>query len=103
MTDSRRKGREAEREFEREVEARDIEVERNLGGRIQKTGDVRLPGVAVEVRRREKVAIVAWSREQEAKTPEHLIPAVAYRTNNEPWRVSMPLSDFLDLLEQSSA
>lgn len=103
MSDSRRKGREAEREFERSVEARGIEVDRNLGGRIQKTGDVRMPGVCVEVRRREKVSIVAWSREQEQKTPSHLIPAVAYRTNGEPWRVSLPLEDFLDLLEQASA
>lgn len=101
MTDSRRKGREAEREVERIIDARKtLEVDRSLGGRKQPGGDIRLPGVAMEARRRERVSIVQWSREHEEKVPKHLIPAVAYRTNGEPWRVSIPLGDFLDLIEQ---
>jgi Holliday junction resolvase len=98
MPDSRVKGREAERELERLIEARGIEVDRNLGGRHQPYGDLRIPGVAIEARRREKVAIVKWSVEHEADVPEHLVPAVAYRTNGQPWRVSIPLDDFLDLV-----
>lgn len=101
MPDSRRKGRSGERELERLIAARGIEVDRSLGGRQQPYGDIRIPGVAIECRRRERVEIAKWSREHEAQIPEHLIPAVAYRTNGEPWRISAPLSDFLDLVEQS--
>ena len=32
-----------------------------------------------------------------------MIPAVAYRTNGEPWRVSLPLEDLLDLIEAAQA
>jgi Holliday junction resolvase len=101
MTDSRRKGRSAERELEALIADRGIEVDRSLGGRHQPYGDIRIPGSAIECRRRERVEIVKWSREHEAQTPDHLIPAIAYRTNGEPWRVSMPLSDYLDLVQQS--
>lgn len=99
---SRNKGRNAERDLEKKIEVRGIEVDRNLGGRIQKYGDMRIPGVAIECRRRETVSITKWSREHEADTPEHLIPAVAYRVSGEPWRVSIPLEDFLDLYEAAN-
>lgn len=100
--DSRRKGREAEAELQRLIEARGIEVDRALSGRRQPRGDMRIPGVAIESRRREAVAIVRWSREHEATTPDHLTPAVAYRTNGEPWRISLPIADFLDLYQAAN-
>ena len=99
MPDSRRKGRESERSFEKLAERRGIPAVRSLGGREQALGDVLLPGFAVEVRRREKLSLTKWSREHEEKVPDHLTPVVAYRTNNEPWRVSMPAEDFLDLIQ----
>lgn len=101
MTDSRRKGRSGERELERLIAARGIEVDRSLGGRHQQYGDLRIPGVAIECRRRERVEIVKWSREHEAKVPDRLIPVIAYRTNGEPWRVSLPVDQFLGLIEQA--
>jgi hypothetical protein len=58
-----------------------------------------MPGMALEVRRREQVSIVRWSRDHEAEVPDHLVAAVAYRTNGEPWRISLPLADLLDLLD----
>lgn len=100
MPDSRRKGRAAERELESLIATRGIEVDRSLGGWHQPYGDIRIPGTAIECRRRERVEIVKWSREHEAQVPGHLIPALAYRTNGEPWRVSLPLDDFLDLVQQ---
>lgn len=102
MTDSRRKGRSAERELETLIAARGIEVDRSLGGRHQPYGDIRIPGTAIECRRRERVEIVRWSRDHETQTPDHLTPAVAYRTNGEPWRVSLLVEDFLDLYEQAN-
>lgn len=98
---SRNKGRNAERELEKIIEQRGIEVDRNIGGRVQKYGDLRIPGVAIECRRRETVSITRWSADHEADVPDHLVPAVAYRISGEPWRVSMPLADFLDLYESS--
>lgn len=101
--DSRAKGRRSERELEALIDARGIEVDRSLGGRHQPYGDIRIPGTAIECRRRERVEIVKWSREHEAQTPAHLVPAVAYRTNGEPWRVSLPLDAYLDLVKQSES
>lgn len=97
---SRRKGRDAEREVELLTLAHGVDCDRALGGRHQPYGDLNLPGVALEVRRRDRVLLVAWSREHEAKVPAHLVPAVAYRPDREPWRVSLPLGDFLDLLRE---
>lgn len=99
----RRKGRDAEREVERIAHAAGLPCDRALSGRRQPAGDVSLPGVAVEVRRRNRVRLVEWSREHEQRTPEHLIPAVAYRPDGEPWRVSLPLADLLDLLREREA
>jgi Holliday junction resolvase len=103
MPDSRRKGRDAERELEKIIEKRGIEVDRYQGGREQPRGDLGFLGVRCDSKRREAIRIIAWSREQEEKVADHLIPAVAYRTNGEPWRVSVPLDDFLDLCEQAAS
>ncbi len=96
----RTKGRTAEREVELLAIGTGLACDRALGGRRQPAGDISLPGVALEVRRRNRVSIAAWSRDHEEKTPAHLIPAVAYRPDREPWRVSLPLADFLDLLRE---
>jgi len=101
MPDSRRKGRAAERELEALIADRGIEVDRSLGGRHQPYGDIRIPGDAIECRRRERVEIVRWCREHEAEVPGHIRPVVAFRTNGEPWRVALPLDDYLDLVQQS--
>lgn len=103
MANSRAKGVRSERELERLIADRGIEVDRALGGRHQVYGDIRIPGVAIECRRREQVRIIAWSRTHEEQVPDHLTPAVVYRTNGEPWRVSLPLSDFLDLYQEAKS
>lgn len=97
MTDSRRKGRDGERELERLIEARGIDTDRSLGGRTQPHGDISIPGFAIECRRRERIDICKWSKEHEAKVPGHLTPAVAFRKSGEPWRVALTLDDFLDM------
>lgn len=102
MTNSRRKGRESERELERIIEARGIQTDRSLGGRKQPFGDIPIPGVAIECRRRERIDICRWAKAHEDQVPDHLIPAVAFRKNGEPWRVAIPLSDFLDLYQAAN-
>jgi hypothetical protein len=99
----RSKGRRAEREVERLVLDAGIRCDRSLGGRRQPAGDLSLPGVAVEVRRRNRLRLLEWSREHETRTPQHLTPAIAYRADGEPWRVSVPLNHFLDLLRERTA
>lgn len=96
---SRDKGKRSEAEVSRILSERGIHHDRLLDGRRQIHGDILAGDVAIEVRRREKVAITRWSADHEKSVPAHLIPAVCYRSNGEPWRVSLTLADFLDLLE----
>lgn len=98
---SRTKGRTAEREVERKFEDAGFCPDRNLGGREQKAGDITVEGLAVEVRRRERLNVETWSATHEASTPDHLTPVLAYRRSRQPWRVSMTLDDFLDLLREA--
>lgn len=100
---SRNKGKLGEREFSRLLSERGIHHDRLLDGRHQVHGDVLAGEFAIEVRRRERVSITEWSRTHEAEVPDHLVPAVAYRSNGEPWRVSLTLDDFLDLVEAARA
>ena len=96
---SRDKGKRGEREVAQLLKDRGIHHDRTLDGRNQVHGDILLSDMALEVRRREQVSIVKWSREHEAEVPDHLIAAVVYRTNGEPWRISLPLDDFLSIIE----
>jgi hypothetical protein len=100
---SRDKGKRGELEIDHILSDRGIQFTRDLDGRRQIYGDFLLSGMALEVRRRESVSITRWSKDHEAEVPGHLTPAVAYRTNGEPWRVSLPLEDLLDLIEAAEA
>lgn len=95
MTDSRNKGNRGEREFAGLLSAAlGTQIARNLtqvrdGG----TDILDVEGWAIEVRRRERLALNAWWREVCARRyaePRH--PALAYRRNRRPWRVMVPLS-----------
>ena len=100
---SRDKGKRGELEIDHILSERGVEFTRDLDGRRQKYGDFLFSAVALEVRRRESVSITRWSKDHEEEVPSHMIPAVAYRTNGEPWRVSLPLEDLLDLIEAAQA
>lgn len=100
MIDSRAKGRSAERQVELAVQAAGLSTERALGGRNQVHGDILAGKFALEVRHREKLSIVAWSAAHEIGCPPAMTPVLVYRTNRQPWRASMLLSDFLDLAGQ---
>ena len=101
MIDSRSKGRTAERDVEVRFKEAGFFTDRNLGGRHQVAGDLTTEGFALEVRNRQKLSLTAWSAEHELSTPDHLTPAIVYRSNRQPWRVSLRLDDFLDLLKEA--
>lgn len=99
--DSRSKGRRSERDIELLMQAAGFTTERALGGRTQVHGDLLSEGFAFEVKNREKLSIVKWSAEHELACPSHLTPVLAYRSNHQPWRVSMLALDFLDLVKEA--
>lgn len=64
----------------------------------QRTGDIGgIPGVYIEVRRRETLALPAWLREVEEACND-LAPVVAFKRNREPWYAAVRLEHFFDLL-----
>ena len=98
---SRRKGQAGERSVELIFQEAGFHTERNLSGRKQIAGDINVAGLAVEVRRREKLSLDAWSMAHEDETPEHLTPVVVYRRSRAPWRCSLLLEDLIDLLREA--
>lgn len=56
-----------------------------------------VPGVWLECKRRETLAIPAWTRQAEKDAPAGLVPVVAFRQSRQPWRVVLPLDEFLRL------
>lgn len=101
MVNSRAKGAAAEREVCEILRAAGWPgARRSSDGRAQaERGDiVRGPaGFHLEVKRRETLLIVKWSRQAEAEAAPGDRPAVIYRQSREPWRVSLLLDDFLPL------
>lgn len=65
------------------------------GDHIVACGELRLH---VETKRREVVKILEWSRQAEREAIPGSIPIVPYRTNREPWRVSLRLDDLIRIL-----
>lgn len=80
---------------------RGISHDRLLDGRRQIHGDILAGELAIEVRRRETISITRWSVDHAEAVPDHLVPVVCYRQSRQPWRVSLTLEDFLDLVEQA--
>lgn len=97
---SQAKGRRAELELCRILQAQGYGVE---PGRAQSYGEepdlTGLPGIHVEVKRRENVNLTAameQARRDAARFADGL-PAVFHRRNRESWRVTMALPDWLEL------
>ena len=96
---ARNKGAQGEREFlklitnllaERGVT---VELRRNYDQTAIGGADcLRLPGVAIEVKRQETLELAAWWRQaiDQAERCEEAIPVLAYRRNKEPWNVLIP-------------
>lgn len=95
---SRQKGKVAERELGHLFDRFTLEHYREQDGREQDSDFHVERQYLVECKRRERISILEWSRTVEERTPQGLVPAVAYRPNREPWRVSMLAEDWCSLV-----
>mgnify|MGYP003338407358 FL=1 len=97
---SRNKGAGAERELSAFLsEQLGIEIKRKLGQARDSGDDIQIGKYRIEVKRRETLAIMQWCRQVEACCNADDVPVVAFRQNNEEWRVVMRLNDILPLLK----
>lgn len=53
----------------------------------------------VESKRQERIEILKWCRQAEAERARpYFIPLVVFRPSREPWRVTLPLDAFLEIV-----
>lgn len=99
---SQRKGRKAEIELVHILQGHGIPAEPGQAVSYGATPDiVGVDGIHVEVKRRENVnlsAALAQAEEDSRKFGDGL-PAVFHRKNRESWRVTMPLTAWLELYQ----
>ena len=98
----RRKGIRGEREVHDRLVERGFAV-RGLEGKgdqlaLKKRANGLTLVLHVEVKRQETLRMDLWSHQAEAEAPIGAIPMVVYRRNDEPWRLSILLDDFLGLV-----
>lgn len=91
----REKGARGEREFAELLREYGFDARRD--GRLDDDLDHDVPGVHIEVKRRNTLALPSWTRQAEQDAGGR-VPVVAYRGDRDPWRVSMPAAFFLELL-----
>ena len=96
---ARNKGAQGEREFLKLItnlladRGVTVELRRNYDQTAIGGADcLRLPGVAIEVKRQEALALPSWWRQaiDQAQRCEEAIPVLAYRRNKEPWTILIP-------------
>lgn len=96
-TTSRRKGATGEREFARFAREHGFVCDRTgRNGRTSEDVTHDIPGVHLEVKRRETLAVNEWVRQAERDAGD-LCPVVAFRRSRQPWRVVIPAAEFLRL------
>jgi Holliday junction resolvase len=94
---SRAKGASAEREFAALIRQHGFACERTgRNGRTAEDVTHDVPGVWLEVKRREALELAKWLRQAE-KDAGDLVPVVAFRKSREPWRVVIPAAEWLRL------
>ena len=103
MSKERDKGKRGELEVVALAQEHGFPEARRSGDAGQWDGDVDdvvevVPDLRLSVKRQERLRLDAWSREVEARASSEEMTAVAYRRSREPWRVSIPLGLFFDLL-----
>lgn len=96
---SRNKGAAAERELTAYLtEALGFDIKRKLGQARDSGDDVQIGHFRIEVKRRETLAIMDWCRQVEACCGPDDVPVVAFRQNNQGWRIVLKLDHFLPYL-----
>lgn len=98
---SRSKGANSEREFAALLNEYGFTAHRTpMSGGMQWKGDLQhdVPGVHIEVKRQERLALPSWIRQAESDCPDGHQAVVAYRQSREPWRVVMNAHYWMQLL-----
>lgn len=102
----RRKGATAEREIVALLKDRGLKAQRTAP--LQAAGDVTdadvigVEGCHLEIKRQERVQIDAWCAQAELASSPTDTPCVVWRRSRQPWRVALPLDDFLDLVKAAN-
>lgn len=91
---SRSKGANGERELLRILGDRlGLSLQRNLEQvRYGGADCLDLPGICLEIKRCEKVAIAQWWEQAKRQTPQGKTPCLAYRQSRKPWSFILPLA-----------
>lgn len=103
----RAKGAAAEREIVNILKDKGLKAQRTAPlqaapGVSEDADVIGVEGCYLEIRRRERVQIDAWCAETELAAPPGQTPCVVWRRSRQPWRVALPLDDFLDLVRQAA-
>lgn len=104
---ARRKGAVAEREI--------VQILRDHGFQSRRTASMQaqigapeadvtfnVEGFHLEVKRQETVAIDKWCAQAAIAAKPTDTPCVIWRKSRQPWRVALPLDDFLELVRRAS-
>ena len=73
---------------------------------IQAAGEpdvIGLPGVHIECKRREKLALEDWMAQSKRDSKPREMPAVFHRKNRGEWLVTIPLDDFMTIYREWEA
>lgn len=103
---SREKGKRGEREVVAVFRDAGLEARRTAPMQAQEGAPeadvaVNVAGQHIEVKRVNRIRMLEWSRQAERAAGPGIVPAVAYRPDGEPWRVSLPLEDYAQLLKRA--
>lgn len=98
----RQKGAHGERELAKILEDElGFVVTRNLGQARDGGDDITIQKFRIEVKRQERLQIMAWCEQVEKVCKPGDVPVVAFRQNGKPWKVTLRLDDFLPLLRDA--
>jgi Holliday junction resolvase len=100
---SRDKGKRGEREVCHALDRRGLPYLREQDGRTQGADFLIDRRFTAEVKRREKFSLLEAHRHVEGLSDKHLTPVVIWRPSHQPWRVSMLLEDWLDLITEAGS
>lgn len=96
---SRSKGLRGEREVGHIFTDAGLHYVREQSGRTQGADFLVERFLFTEARYRQKLEIPKWCAEVELACPDHLVPVLAWRKNDAPWRASLLLTDLAELLK----
>ena len=102
---SRRKGKEGELELCRALRGHGYECKRSVqySGANGDADVVGLPGIHIECKRVERLNLAEAMHQAERDARPGELPAVFHRRNGEPWLVTMPLENWIEIYREWEA